>query len=181
MTQAHDLLADLRVPRDTYEAAATLVDKLTAIFARLQPRLWEASEASQAELEAALARLTEGQRATYAVEQLQMEVANGGFDQYFFNSGGDLAPEALEGLRLLRLDAFAALLQRAMRLFPGGEVPRARSARQETLEREVSARLEDEGLEPAWYGAYAAEEEVSKAVLAYVDGHPEEFFLDARP
>jgi hypothetical protein len=170
---------DLRVPQADYRAGATLIQKLAAIFARLQPVLWEASESSEQDIEATLARLTTGQRIAYAIEQLQMEVANGGFDQYFFNSAGELAREALEGLRLLDLHRFAIVMERAMAEFPGGNVPRARDGRQELLAQGLSERLSDADLDSEWNRAYEVEEEVSKAVLAYVDAHPEEFFLDA--
>ena len=69
-----DVSGDLRVPFAAYAAATTIVDKLTGLFDRLQPIIWDASDKSEEEIEAALTRLTKGQRVTYAVEQLQMEV-----------------------------------------------------------------------------------------------------------
>ena len=67
---------DLRVPFATYQRAATIIEKLAALFARLQPIMFEAE--STAEVERALSPLTDGQRALWAVEQLQAEVNNGG-------------------------------------------------------------------------------------------------------
>jgi hypothetical protein len=172
-----DTSNDLRVPVATYEAADTFVSKLTALFARLQPVIWAASEGSEKKIEAALAQPTKSQRTMYAVQQLEMEVSNGGFDQHFFNSSGMLAREALEGLQLLRLNKFAALMKRAVSFFPGGDVPRPWGKRQRALAR-LSQLLEQARLDSRWYASYAVEEEISKAVLAYVDTHAEDFFLD---
>jgi hypothetical protein len=173
------LVEDLRVPFANYETATTLIEKLTALFARLQPVIWNASDDSEEEMRTALAQLTNGQRMSYAVEQLQMEVCNGGFDQFFFNSAGALAHDALEGLRLLQLGVFASLTERAMAFFPDGSVPRGRNKRQDLLAAGVSKELESADLDSKWYAAYAGEEQISKAVLAYVVSHPDEFFVDA--
>lgn len=170
--------SDLRVPFATYEAADNLIDKLRALFVRLEPVIWEAYDEAEREIETTLARLTRGQRAAYAVEQLQMEVGNGGFDQYFFNSAGALAREALEGLRLLQLDRFASIAQQVFAQLPDGNVPRVRHVRQQLLDEGLSQRLEESDFDSQWYGSYAGVEEISKAVLAYVDGHADEFFFD---
>ncbi len=115
----------------------------------------------------------------YAIEEIQMEVGNGGFDQYFANSGGALAPEALEGLRLLELRRFAAIVERAMAEFPHGNVPRSRVRREQLLEDGLSERLSEIDLDSDWHSSYEAEEEISNTLLAYIEAHPDEFFLDA--
>ncbi len=167
---------DLRVPYVDYKAADGIVDRFSALFARVEPVVSNAGTEKQ--LEAALARLTEGQRALYAVALLEMEVGNGGFEQFFSNSAGALAAEALAGLRLLRLEKFAALTERALSLFPAGKVPRGREKRRQLLDK-LSDQLEDADLDSQWYEAYAAEEEIAKAALAHVESHLAEFFLDA--
>lgn len=47
-------------------------------------------------------------------------MSNGGFDQYFFNLEGADAGVALAGLRAMGATRAAALLKRAMAVFPGG-------------------------------------------------------------
>jgi hypothetical protein len=174
------MASELRVPFATYRDAPKLVDKLTALFARLQPMLSKACDGSERAIEKALARLTRGQRLAYAIEQLQMEVGNGGFDQYFFNSAAAFAREALDGLRVLGLDSFAAIAQDAFAVFPGGKVPRVRNERQRMLlDDGLDERLAALKLDGKWYRSFTGEETISKAVLAYVDAHPEEFFCDA--
>lgn len=55
-------------------------------------------------------------RPLYTVLTLQSEVENGGFNQYFWNSAGRLAPEALADLQYLGADQHAALLREAIRI-----------------------------------------------------------------
>ena len=52
-----------------------------------------------------------------ATHRLASEVHNGGFDQFFANSTGVLAPEALAGFRTLGLDDAAFVVGRAMSVF----------------------------------------------------------------
>ena len=56
------------------------------------------------------------------------EVENGGLTQYFYNSTGVLAPEAVEGFRNVGLPEFSTVLNQAMAYF-GPEYPRERDTR----------------------------------------------------
>jgi len=67
-----------------------------------------------------------------AAQWCQSEVCNGGFHQFFTNSTGVLAPEALDGFRALGLNEWAGLLEEAMRFF-GESYPRDREERQAKL------------------------------------------------
>src|SRR5260221_13884751 len=109
---------DLRVPFATYQQAGSIVDKLEALLSRVQPVMFAAETPGQ--IESTLENLTMGQRALWAVEQLQMEIMNGGLEQYFFNSAGGTALEAAEGLSLFGLKKFEKLLAKALKMFPGG-------------------------------------------------------------
>lgn len=68
----------------------------------------------------------------FAAHFCQSEVCNGGFDQFFWNSTGVLAPEAVEGFRQLGQSQVAALVESAMELL-GSPYPRDRDERQERL------------------------------------------------
>jgi hypothetical protein len=68
----------------------------------------------------------------FAVHWCNSEICNGGFYQFFDNSTGILAPEALEGFRAIGADACAELLNRAMNMF-GQPYPRERDAREDCL------------------------------------------------
>ncbi len=64
----------------------------------------------------------------FAVHWLVSEVCNGGFHQFFRNATGVVAPEALAGLRAMRLDVWAELLERALTML-GSPYPREYEAR----------------------------------------------------
>lgn len=68
------------------------------------------------------------------VRELAEEVTNGGFDQYFFNSAGNYAADALWCLRTIGAETTASILERAMAQFPGGQVPDLRHDRQAVMD-----------------------------------------------
>jgi hypothetical protein len=61
-----------------------------------------------------LAALTPGLRMLWSTYELDNEVFNGGFHQYFFNDSRYDVTMALEGLAMLRADQHRALLNRAI-------------------------------------------------------------------
>lgn len=81
------------------------------------------------------------ERLLVALGSLRTELNNGGFDQYFFNSSGDLVLTALEAARAGEADDLADLLGRALEVL-NCEDPSARERRQESLET-----LEDDAFE----------------------------------
>jgi hypothetical protein len=83
-----------------------------------------------------------------AAHWCQSEVINGGFDQFFYNSTGVLAPEAAAGFEAVGMRNLGEVIQRAMSLF-GPEFARDRDLRQEWLENQAAeaspfAELDDE-------------------------------------
>jgi hypothetical protein len=66
-------------------------------------------------------------RVVWLVHVYRSELHNGGIEQNFSNSGGALAPETAAALRLVQLDAHAAVMERGIALFPK-PFPRDRSA-----------------------------------------------------
>lgn len=88
------------------------------------------------------ARLGVSEAALLDVWTLEGEVNNGGFDQYFFNSSGDRARQALAGLELIGARRAAGVLLRAMDLFgPAGPSP-SREARWSQTDRWTAADRE---------------------------------------
>jgi hypothetical protein len=63
-----------------------------------------------------LTGLPPGVQAVYTTTQLENEVCNGGFNQYFWNSSGRFAPLALSGLKLIGAKSHAILLDQAIAL-----------------------------------------------------------------
>jgi hypothetical protein len=68
----------------------------------------------------------------FAAHWCQSEVLNGGLHQFFANSTGVLAPEAVEGFGAIGLHEWTNILTEAMALF-GTPYPRDREDRQQLL------------------------------------------------
>ena len=86
-----------------------------------------------------LENLTEPQKQFYFIQNLEREVNNGGFEQYFSNSSGDNAHETI--LALLAIGALKTvdILQQAINEFPDQKVPVDRDKRQEMMEEMENA------------------------------------------
>jgi len=89
----------------------------------------------------ALRKLSPGQQAVFTACNLDGEVCNGGFAQYFFNSSGMFAEHALMGLRFLGAKRHAALLESAITVFPRNVVPKSRRTRRLSLYRVDRTRV----------------------------------------
>jgi hypothetical protein len=68
------------------------------------------------------------------VEILEMEVNNGGFDQFFFNSSGDKTADTIDALEAIGAQYTAKIVRSAASKFPGGMPSVNREERQEQLE-----------------------------------------------
>lgn len=68
----------------------------------------------------------------FAVHWLHLEVCNGGFWQYFFNSTGACAPEARRGFSAIGMPDVAKVVSEAMAKL-GSEYPGSREVRQEIV------------------------------------------------
>jgi len=79
-------------------------------------------------------QLTEAQKNFYFNQNLEREINNGGFNQYFYNSSGDFAHDTIISLRAIRANKTADILQQAIEQFPNSIVPKERAKRQEVLE-----------------------------------------------
>ena len=72
-------------------------------------------------------------RVTELLDELEAEVNNGGFDQYFYNSAGDNTAETIQALDAVGAMHMANILRRAAAKFPGGMPPKERFTRQAVL------------------------------------------------
>ncbi|NOT52744.1 MAG: DMP19 family protein [Chitinophagaceae bacterium] len=79
--------------------------------------------------------LTEPQKNFYYNQELEREINNGGFSQFFYNSSGDFAHETLTSLRAIGATKTANILQQAIDQFPDSIVPKERLHRQNILEQ----------------------------------------------
>ena len=67
------------------------------------------------------------------IENLEAEVNNGGFDQFFYNSTGDDTAETIQALETIGASRMADIVKRAASKFPGNMPPKDRFARQDVL------------------------------------------------
>ena len=98
------------------------------------------------------------------IEDLEAEVNNGGFNQYFFNAAGNDAAAAMEALDTIGAAAAAALLTDACAKFPGGMPTLDRFRRQEDLER---ADPDDEAFQALDDAFYASPDDLAALLAVY--------------
>ena len=70
---------------------------------------------------------------TTFIDELEGEVNNGGFHQYFYNSAGDNTAEAIQALEEIGAVRMADIVRRAAARFPDGMPPKERFTRQDVL------------------------------------------------
>ncbi len=90
--------------------------------------------------------LTDSQRIFYYNQNLEREVNNGGFNQYFINSSGDFAHETINSLKTIGANHTADILQSAIDQFPDKKVPSDRDERIELvgqIEETANEKWED--------------------------------------
>lgn len=71
---------------------------------------------------------------TELIDELEAEVNNGGFHQYFSNSSGNNAEMALSSLEAVGAEKMATILRKAIAKFPSGIVPEDRDEREKMLD-----------------------------------------------
>jgi hypothetical protein len=99
------------------------------------------------------------------VEELEAEVNNGGFHQYFNNSSGDNTAEAIEALEIIGASAAANLLRQAAAMFPGNMPLKNREKRLEILMDKFPDTDEFDDLDNEFY-AYPDAGESNECVQA---------------
>ena len=117
--------------------------------------------------------LSRGLRMLWATLVLDGEVNNGGFNQFFFNSSGQYAMDAVEGFRLIGAEQHAQLTEEAIALF-FKEAPKLRRFwRPRTLEgfSESYQHTQSGELDKRYY----ALPHPSAARVRYIREHPAEF------
>ncbi|WP_449437080.1 DMP19 family protein [Pedobacter steynii] len=93
-----------------------------------------------------ISHLSQPQRNFHYIQELEREVNNGGFYQYFFNSAGDYTNDTIPALNAISAFKTALILQKAIDQFPDQSVPKHRATRQHILdqiETEASAIWEE--------------------------------------
>jgi hypothetical protein len=109
--------------------------------------------------------ISDAERVFICVWQLEAEINNGGFAQYYTNSAGDLATDAPAALEAIGAVRTARIVRAANAVFPGGPSP-DRDVREDAfdgLADGVFEELDDRFL--------AYEDDLSSMLYAYVQAH----------
>ena len=117
--------------------------------------------------------LTQAERTVVVVWELEGEVNNGGFDQYFFNSSGDRAYDCADALRRIGANACAGIAARALRVFGASGPPRDRDRRVEQLQALDEAAIEE--LETLDNAFFEYPDNLEKLLAEYVRQHRNHF------
>ncbi|MCB0754356.1 MAG: DMP19 family protein [Flavobacteriales bacterium] len=120
-----------------------------------------------------LEKLSPTGRVVLVVENLEREINNGGFNQFYFNSSGDYAHETVDYLKKIGANKTAEIVETANAQWPDGNVPKDRNDRQETLEEiEVEA-------DPVWEECdtkfYEYQDDIAGLLLDLVRANRAEF------
>lgn len=117
--------------------------------------------------------LPSGVRSIYTTWLVDAEVNAGGFRQYFFNSSGQYAGDALAGYELLGAEEYAAVMRSAIATF---EIDRERLASFEAEDPELLAEsTAHAALEEVDQRYYALGDRIYSAWAVFVIEHPEAF------
>lgn len=86
--------------------------------------------------------LTEEERVFYIATEVECEVNNGGFEQFFYESSGRFANEAAENLRIIGAENMAFFAEKALRAV-GGKLPVDHTERIQFLKETVTDEVRE--------------------------------------
>ena len=117
--------------------------------------------------------LSDAERIFYITQTLEMEVNNGGFSQFFYNSSGNFSNELVGAFTSIGANTTAAICQRAIDAF-GRDIPVDRYERQEILDELESDEL-DEALGECDEEFFAYEDNLNELNYNFVMKNKEQF------
>lgn len=117
--------------------------------------------------------LSEAERIFYITQALEMEVNNGGFSQFFYNSSGNFSNELVNAFTAIGANATAAICQKAIAAF-GHEIPVDKDEREEMLDELESEEI-DELLEECDDAFYEYEDDLTELNYNFVMKNKEFF------
>jgi Domain of unknown function (DUF4375) len=116
---------------ETTNRAMPLAADMNRVLSELSTHIWEPP----------FETLTPEERVFRAIWDLEAEVNNGGFNQYFFNSAGDNAQKAAAALRVVGTSTTAGVAENAIGVFGQNGPSADRYSRQEQLESLTESQL----------------------------------------
>lgn len=117
--------------------------------------------------------LNESQKVLLIVENLEREINNGGFHQFYFNSSGNYANETIDALTKIGANKTVEIVKKANLEFKKGVVPKDRVKRQNELE------LIKEKAEENWNKCdlefYEYNDDLTELLMVFVLKHKSDF------
>ncbi len=86
--------------------------------------------------------LTEEERVFYIATEVECEVNNGGFEQFFYESSGKFANDAVEALRIIGAENMAFFAEKALKAV-GGKLPTDTAERIQFLKETVNEEIRE--------------------------------------
>ena len=162
-----------RWPPDWYVLRRFVVDDTTIADddpqAIIDPVWYSADAASLEAWEKSLRFFSRPQRLAYAMLWTSADVCNGGLDQFFWDGGMILLPEAVEGFDAIGRSDIADILREAAACFPA------------TPNREIgplSMKEMPQALDELTRRYYREEGDFFGPLLAYIRSQPAAFYFD---
>lgn len=110
--------------------------------------------------------LNESQKTLLIVENLEREINNGGFHQFYWNSSGDYANETIDALIKIGANKTVKIVKKGNLEFKNGTVPKDRAERQNEL------KLVEEKAEENWNKCdsefYEYQDNLTELLIAFV-------------
>lgn len=125
-----------------------------------------------------MAELTEGQAGLISLDWCQKEIRNGGIQQLFCNSTGNLIPWAIKGFEMIGAPKYADILHRASSKL-GPEYPKSGSARRKAYKKLAQTAIDEiEKLEDLFFELINSKEyDLEFYRGSFVKNHPEHFIV----
>lgn len=117
--------------------------------------------------------LTEPERVILFIENLEREINNGGFNQFYFNSSGDFSHETVDVLIKIGATKTSEIVRMANSEFPDSTVPKDRTKRQIQLEQ--IKEVANSTWEQCDQKFYQYEDDLVGLLLLFVKEHKSEF------
>jgi hypothetical protein len=128
------------------------------------------------ELKAAKA-LTKGERMLYVTWQAENEISNGGFEQYFDNSSGVFAREAILAFKLVGAKKHVLLMRRAIAAFVRSN-PKQKLVKVDKSVKGYLKKYKDAEFGKIDEAFHNIKENLSELRIKYIRAHPDEFGQD---
>jgi hypothetical protein len=140
----------------------------------LTPRITQSHSSADEDYERFI-KLSPGLRMMWSTFEVEGEVNNGGFHQFFWNRSGQYASDAIQAFRLIGAEEHAQLVEEAVQLF-FAQADKLRPFRERrTFEafQESEERIDSRVLDDRFY----ALPDISLQRIRYIREHPQEFVL----